>query len=483
VTAARTTQERLEVIAQLLAAHVPAEAATDPAVRLGQASLAPTTEGAYLIVAVLTSSIPTADIVTRAVRTWRTEGLEALIRQHARRPRLRRLPPVRVTSGIVVDVTDTGRTPFTTGIQRVARESIARWPLEHLELVSWDRTRHVLRPASAAEHALAAPGSPGLAAPDDGVALVPYQATYVLPEIAVARHRYEGLRSLAMNSGSRTVAIGFDCIAVTTGEIAPPGMPAAFAKYLSALAHFDQVIAISDAAADEFEGWRRMLSGAGLSGPRVSVAELPFAVGSVSDAAVQRVRDELDLAQGRPVVVAVGSHEPRKNHVAFLHACELLWQRGDDFAVVMAGGNSWASENFDRFVAELKAKGRPVTTISRASDETIWSLYRLARFSVFCSLNEGFGLPVAESLASGTPVITSDFGSMRSLAANGGVVVNPRDPEAIADAMALLLGDDAAVARLRAATGGLRSATWDDYAEAVWSIATGEVTSANTSSA
>lgn len=67
-----------------------------------------------------------------------------------------------------------------------------------------------------------------------------------------------------------------------------------------------------------------------------------------------------------------------------------------------------------RRLAELQAGHRPVQAITALSDDLLWAAYRLARFTLLPSFNESFGLPVAESLASGTtPVVTSDFGSMR----------------------------------------------------------------------
>lgn len=470
---AASMPERVQLIVSTLLPAEPVAGSVEDGVRhLEKRYTAPSAEVAYLVLAVLRSAIPSSEAVAAAVRDWRVAGLAALIEREARARslRLRLRPPVRVTAGVVVDVTDTARTPYTTGIQRVARESVAHWPADQFELVCWDRSRPRIHEATAAERALVVGGDPKAGAKRTEV-VVPFRARYVLPEIAVAKHRYSGIRSIARHSGSHVSAIGFDCIAITTGEIAPPGMPAAFAKYLSALASFDEVVAISSAAGAEFEGWRRMLGGAGLTGPRVSVAELPFSVGTVSDAVVDRVRQELGISPDVPLVVAIGSHEPRKNHVAFLHACELLWQQGLEFAVVMAGGAAWNSGVFDDFVAELKARGRALTTVSRASDETIWSLYRLARFSVFCSLNEGFGLPVAESLASGTPVITSNFGSMRDLAeGHGGMLADPREPRSIAAAIRVLLEDDAEYTRLVEETGRLPQTSWDDYAATLWGV-------------
>lgn len=469
---ARTDTERLALILETLTGSAPAHGlGAEQLIGALAVDVAPSREGAYLVLAVLGSAIPDADAVVEAHRLWQVEGIRAVIAGQRTAVRVRPRPPVRVTSGIVVDVTDTGRTPFTTGIQRVARESIARWPLERIELVSWDARAPRIHDSTVDERTLVLGPVAAPAGHDGKVSVVPFRGTYVLPEIAVARARFAGIRSIARHAGGRAVAIGFDCISVTTGEISPPGMPAAFAGYLSALAGFDDVVAISGAAAAEFEGWRGMLGGAGLEGPEIGVAELPFSVGSVEPPVVERVRRELSLADGRPVVVAVGSHEPRKNHVAFLHACELLWREGAEFDVVMAGGNSWDTELYDEFLDELLSRGRPIKKISRAADETIWALYRIARFSVFCSLNEGFGLPVAESLASGTPVVTSGFGSMRQLAqGHGGAFADPRDPRSIADAMRTLLDDDAAIERLRRESASLPRSSWDGYAAAVWAV-------------
>jgi glycosyltransferase involved in cell wall biosynthesis len=85
---------------------------------------------------------------------------------------------------------------------------------------------------------------------------------------------------------------------------------------------------------------------------------------------------------------------------------------------------------------------------------------------MFPSLNEGFGLPVAESLAHGTPVITSDYGSMKEIADDSGgcPLVDPRDDDQIRAAMRSLLTDGALLAELRRAARTARTKTWDEYA-------------------
>ena len=118
---------------------------------------------------------------------------------------------------------------------------------------------------------------------------------------------------------------------------------------------------------------------------------------------------------------------------------------------------------------ELQRQGRPVDTESRLSDGQLWAAYRLAWCTLFPSFNEGFGLPVAESLGAGTPVITSSFGSMAELAAEGGALTcDPHDDHSLAAALRTMLTDDIVHTRLSEEAKRRPTRTWDMYAAEVW---------------
>jgi len=171
------------------------------------------------------------------------------------------------------------------------------------------------------------------------------------------------------------------------------------------------------------------------------------------------------------LVLVVGSHEPRKNHLAVLHAAELLWREGHRFSLTFIGGNSsWTGDTFGETLARLKSAGRPVEAISAATDDLLWGGYRTARFTVFPSLNEGFGLPVAESLACGTPVITSNFGSMKEIADAGGgaLLVNPRDDHSLTNGIRTLLTNNELHRRLSQEASSRGVIMWDTYASETW---------------
>jgi glycosyltransferase involved in cell wall biosynthesis len=147
-----------------------------------------------------------------------------------------------------------------------------------------------------------------------------------------------------------------------------------------------------------------------------------------------------------------------------------LWREGLDFEVRFIGGGG-VSRQFPSQVARLARRGRPVSIATAVTDAELESAYADARFSVFASVHEGYGLPIAESLAHGTPVITSDYGSTREIAATGGtLVVDPRDDDAIVDAMRRLLTDDSLVRKIREEITQRPNRTWADYAAELWRV-------------
>lgn len=151
-------------------------------------------------------------------------------------------------------------------------------------------------------------------------------------------------------------------------------------------------------------------------------------------------------------VVCVGTLEPRKNLAGLLEA----WRRLDraDVGLVLVGPSGWGD------VPEGSTFPPNVTMTGFVDTEIRDALYRGAVASCYPSLFEGFGLPVLESMALGCPVVTSTGTATEELVGDGaGVAVDPRDPDAIAGALATLLDDEGVRARL-AAAGTARAATY-----------------------
>ncbi|WP_167136733.1 glycosyltransferase family 1 protein [Diaminobutyricimonas sp. TR449] len=439
----------------------------------------PSREKAWLAYAVLRARLPYEADVVELTRQLELNGpagpLTGLLRV---RGAARVLPAVakstvRVSSRVLVDVDHTATVEFATGIQRVVREAVRNWSAERdVVLVGWTDDRSALRALTEAEAQTALTGAPRVSRARDrwkAPVIVPHSATYLLPELNIDEGATRRLAALAQWSQSTTGVIGFDCVPISTSETTDEGMPAAFANNLSAVKHMTRVAAISQAAATEYAGWREMLASTGLQGPAIQPISLAHDVPDVQDSWVRDARQTLQVADTIPLVLCVGSHEPRKNHLAVLQAAELLWSDGIRFHLAFVGGNAWKSDRFEAKLAQLAGQGRPVTNVRAFPDETLWGAYRAAAFVVFPSLNEGFGLPVVESLALGTPVITSNFGSMQEITKTGGAaLVDPRDDASIAQAMRMLLTDPDRLAALEGEARSLPRRTWQEYAEETW---------------
>ena len=432
----------------------------------------PTPAKMWITLAVLTARLPREADVVEAIRRHRLFGplctIEALLRGSGAWlvPAVDRRVVEVVTAGTLVDVDHTSTVAFATGIQRVVRETVKRWVRDHDPiLVGWTSDRSALRRLDPSEIGVVIGGPAGQHSlrRTAGSVIIPFGASYVLPELNTSEESMRRLASLARWSGGRATSIGFDAVPVTSPETTDPGMPAAFANTLGAVAWMDGVAAISAAAAVEYRGWCRMLEGAGITGP--DIVAIPLGQ--------ERPEQRPSIPSGiEPKVLCVGSHEPRKNHLAVLHAAEVLWAEGLEFQLDFVGGNAWQSEAFVRRVDELVDRGRHIKRHTAVGDDELDEMYRRARFSVFPSLNEGYGLPIVESLIRLTPVITSDFGSLQEVASAGGALrVDPRDDVAIADAMRRLLTNDALREELSAEAAARSWPTWDEYAREVWTFA------------
>jgi len=437
----------------------------------------------WLTIAVIAARLPEAGEVAALRRLGELSGASALLEEAIRRMPTETLGwRVEVASGeVLVDVNHLAQTTLMTGIQRVTHRTVSRWHRDHdVSFVCWTDDHLAIRRATPSETAQAL----GVSVADQDVSVadhrndaagsplptvvIPWQSHFVLPEVALEVPRTKRLQALALYSECATAVIGFDTVPLTSAETTDTNVPGYFMHELAAIRQMDRVATISKAASTEYEGWRTMISSLGVPGPRVRTISLPVEATEPS-AETLAAAGHRYCVPGVPLVLCVGSHEPRKNHLAVLHAAELLWRKGLEFSLVFVGGNAWHSNRFHDRVQELQAGRRPVETALGVADDTLWALNRLARCTVFPSLNEGFGLPVAESLASGTPVVTSDFGSMLEIGAEGGaLLVNPRDDHAIAAAIGTLLTDDLTHARLVREAKARPSRGWDDYAHETW---------------
>ena len=159
------------------------------------------------------------------------------------------------------------------------------------------------------------------------------------------------------------------------------------------------------------------------------------------------VRERYQL--NAPFVLYAGNIKPHKNLERLIEAFHTLRRGGlEDVKLLIIGDEISKYPALRRAVQRHKLH-KHVRFFGFVPDKTLAALYRLARVFVFPSLYEGFGLPPLEAMAAGTPVITSNLSSLPEVVGDAAILIDPYEPDAIAEAMRRVLTDEGLRADLR----------------------------------
>lgn len=157
------------------------------------------------------------------------------------------------------------------------------------------------------------------------------------------------------------------------------------------------------------------------------------------------------LASGRPLLVFVGTLEPRKDVPTLIRACSDVASRHPEALLVLAGGRGWGADEVDAAVV-ASGLGQRVVQTGYVDDAAIPALLRSAAAVVYPSLYEGFGLPALEALACGATLVTTEGTAMDEVAGASALLFPPGDRSALADLLDVVLtgrGDDRAASERR----------------------------------
>lgn len=167
-------------------------------------------------------------------------------------------------------------------------------------------------------------------------------------------------------------------------------------------------------------------------------------------------------------ILHVGTLQPRKNLPTLLEAFSRLRDRG--VKLVLVGDKGW---QYDEIFRRIEALGlnRRVVLAGYAPDEDLPLWYNAASLLVFPSVYEGFGLPVAQAMACGAPVVAADTSSIPEVVGEAAILFDPQDTEALTASLDALLAEPSLAAELRArGLARARAFSWRASAETLATV-------------
>lgn len=351
---------------------------------------------------------------------------------------------------------------FETGIQRVARrlgQGLERAGFEVVP-VGWDQKRCLPKALNAAQQAALGMARPRYrpdpfadATGDDWVFIPEIPGPDVVAVVDVT--------AIGRSYGLRTAAIVHDLIPVKFTHLYEPAAVAFFEAYYSLFATVDLAIATTRYVAEDL---RSHLSSRHLRVPPIDVCPLPAELPGIG----RRTGKPAGPAEGEPLrLLTVSSWEPRKNLPRLLRAIERLADAGRAVELTIVGHRGLFPD-YDAEVMALASRMSGVTILRRIKDQELAALYESHHASIYPSWEEGFGLPILESLWLATPCLCHDGSSMAEVAPGGGtMMLDMTDETAIAAALERMALDRDLRERLRSEAIARPLATWADYAAAV----------------
>jgi glycosyltransferase involved in cell wall biosynthesis len=241
-----------------------------------------------------------------------------------------------------------------------------------------------------------------------------------------------------LNGKLRKVVTVHDLAFLEHPEYAVPSLAAYLKKVVpEAVASADVVAAVSQTTGQALVDH--------LKTPREKITVISNGVGPY----FRRITDPVILGATRhkyslkhPLVLGVGTLEPRKNHIGLVKAfAQAQKKKGGPAMLALAGGKGWLYEETRQVVSELKLENK-VRFLGRVSDLELITLYSLADVFAFPSFSEGFGIPPLEAMACGAPVITSNTSSLPEVVGDAALLADPHDVKGLGHAITRLLEDE-----------------------------------------
>lgn len=283
----------------------------------------------------------------------------------------------------------------------------------------------------------------------------------LLPEIVGGAAQINMIGTLAKHYRVSTSAIFYDMTPVTHPEHAAIGYD--FIHYLRIFRSIDSAFAISKYSENELIQFSKVL-------PREQSKPLITKAVYLGGNFPNHTHPSASADEGKKTILMVARFEPRKNIRRILSAIKRLFEENQNFKFVLVGNPGWLFEETLADIKALQEKNFDIEYHLSVSDTELISWYKKCYFTVFCSITEGFGLPIIESVLMGKPCLTASTGAQAEIAKQiGGCdLADPLDIDDIYVKIRKLLTDKEHYENLGRQTQSAKWPNWSDYAKEIY---------------
>lgn len=194
--------------------------------------------------------------------------------------------------------------------------------------------------------------------------------------------------------------------------------------------------------------------------PKNKITVIPLAY---NDELFKRIANQKNIPKiDVPYFLTIGRLEKRKNTAKIIEAFEIFKQNKEKkHKLVLVGKPGFGSDEINDCIKNSRNKD-DIIVLGYVEDEDLPHLYNGAEIFIYTSLYEGFGLPMLESMACGTPVLTSNIPTLKEIAGNSALLVDPTDPKKIAEGICLIEGNKSISSKLiSSGLNNVKNYSWD----------------------
>jgi glycosyltransferase involved in cell wall biosynthesis len=226
--------------------------------------------------------------------------------------------------------------------------------------------------------------------------------------------------------------------------------------------HAGVLICVSQVTADRLRQWVDVRAPVVVAPHGVDLAH--FSPAEPAAGADRELLRGFGVPDDRPLIVFIGTLEPRKGLVPLIDAFDAVAQRHQEAMLVLGGQPGWGMAETERALATARHSARIVRT-GYLPDRAVPALLRRAAVVAYPALEEGFGLPALEALACGAPVVTTRGTAMEEVARGAAILVEPGSVTALAEALITALEQGRDSPRRERGIGVARERTWEKSVE------------------